>query len=108
MNILDIVGSACLEGGHEKVQKVRVRVGRASGVMPDALLFSFECARAGTVAAEAVLEIHEVPVGGSCRDCGADFTVEEKYVFRCPRCGGPSFDVLAGNELEVIDLEVEE
>lgn len=108
MSILEIVQSACVEAGHDRVEKVRVRIGRASGVMPDALLFAFECARSGTAAAGASLEIEEVPVGGHCRDCASDFTVDEKYVFQCPLCGGSSFKMGTGHELEVIDLEVED
>lgn len=108
MNILDIVASACEEGGHGKVEKVRVKVGRASGVMADSLHFSFECARVGTVAQEASLEIEEVPVGGHCRDCSSDFDVEGKFVLECPLCGGSSFSVDRGRELEIIDLEVED
>jgi hydrogenase nickel incorporation protein HypA/HybF len=108
MSILEIVQSACAQGGHDRVEKVRVRVGRASGIMSDALLFAFEVARSGTAAAGASLEIEEVPVGGHCRDCASDFTVDEKYVFRCPLCGGSSFKMQTGHELEVVDLEVEE
>ena len=90
------------------MEKIRVKVGKASGVVADSLLFSFECARAGTVAEGASLEIEEVPVGGYCRDCSRDFDVDGQYVLECPRCGGPSFSVDRGHELEVIDLEVED
>lgn len=107
LGILDIVSSACETGGHGRVEKVRVRVGKASGVMADALRFSFDTAREGTVAGEAALEIEEVPVGGRCRGCDSDFTVEEKYVFACPVCGGSDFSVERGHELEVVDLEVQ-
>lgn len=108
MSILDIVRAACEAGGHGRVEKVRVRVGRASGVMREALLFSFDAAKGGTAAGEAVLEIEDVPVGGRCRRCSSAFTVEEKYVLECPLCGGGEFTIERGHELEVVDLEVEE
>jgi hydrogenase nickel incorporation protein HypA/HybF len=108
LGILNIVRSACETGGHGRVERVRVRVGKASGVMTEALRFSFDAAREGTVAAEAELEIEEIPVGGRCRACRADFAVEEKYVFACPKCGGSEFSVETGHELEVVDLEVQE
>ena len=108
MSILDIVKSACEENRCTRVEAVRVKVGKASGVMADALLFSFDVAKVGTVAEGASLEIEEVPVGGRCRDCEADFTVPEKYVFQCPLCGGAAFTMHSGQELEVVDLEVEE
>lgn len=108
LGILDIVQETCGKEGIARVEKVRVKIGRASGIMPDALLFSFECARSGTVADGALLEVEEVPVGGHCEDCNRDFTVEEKYVLACPRCGGASFRVHSGQELEIIDLEGED
>jgi hydrogenase nickel incorporation protein HypA/HybF len=108
LSILDIVRDTCAGQGCGRVEKVRVRVGKASGVMPDSLLFSFDCAKSGTPAAEASLEIEEIPVGGHCRDCAADFTVDEKYVMACPLCGGAGFTVESGHELEVVDLEVDE
>jgi hydrogenase nickel incorporation protein HypA/HybF len=107
MSILDIVRDACAEEGCSRVEKVRVRIGKASGIMADSLLFSFDCARSGA-AAGATLEIEEVPVGGHCRDCASDFTVEEKYVLECPLCGGPAFTIDSGHELEVVDLEVDD
>jgi hydrogenase nickel incorporation protein HypA/HybF len=108
LSILDIVESACRDNDCSRVERVRVRIGRAAGVMSDSLSFSFDAAKGGTVAAGAALEIDEVPVGGHCRDCAADFTVGEKYVFGCPKCGGVEFTVHSGHELEVVDLEVDE
>lgn len=108
MGILDIVRAACLEQGLGRVETVRVRIGRATGVMPEALRFSFDVAKAGTPAAEAALEIEAVPLGGHCDGCGADFTVDEPYLLACPRCEGGAFRITGGNELQVVDLEVEE
>jgi hydrogenase nickel incorporation protein HypA/HybF len=107
MSILDIARDACAEQGSSRVEKVRVKIGKASGIMADSLLFSFDCAKSGG-AAGATLEIEEVPVGGHCRDCGADFTVDEKYVLQCPLCGGAAFTINSGYELEVVDLEVDD
>ncbi len=106
LSILDIVESACRNHDCSRVELVRVRIGRAAGVMSDSLSFSFDAAKGGTLAEGASLEIDEVPVGGHCRDCASDFTVEEKYVFGCPKCGGVEFTVHSGHELEVVDLEV--
>jgi len=108
LNILEIAGKARSDQGLGRIEKIRIRVGRASGAMTEALQFSYEAAREGTAAAGAVLEIEEVPVGGSCRSCGGDFTVDEKYVLQCPLCGGPDFVVTQGNELDITDMEVED
>ena len=107
MSILEIAEAACREGGHGRIEKIRVRIGRASGVLTDSLQLSFEAAREGTRAAGALLEIEEVPVGGACSSCG-DFSTEEKLVFTCSRCGGTDFTITRGSELDIIEMEVED
>ena len=108
MSILDIVASTCKEQGHSSVQSVRIRVGNASGIMTDSLVFSFDCAKNGTVAEGANLEIDKIPVGGDCQDCGSGFTVEKSsFVLNCPECGGTDFRISSGYELEIVELEVD-
>ena len=108
LSILDIAVETCGREGWDRVDTVRVKIGTASGVMTDALLFAWESARGGTPASKAELEIEVVPVGGSCRDCGEEFTVQEKYVILCPKCGGSEFTITSGRELHVTDLEVDD
>jgi hydrogenase nickel incorporation protein HypA/HybF len=107
LSILELAETACREGGHGRIEKIRIRVGRASGVLTDALQFCFEAAREGTAASGALLEIEEVPVGGTCSACG-EFSTEEKFVFACPCCGSADFTVSRGSELDIIDMEVED
>jgi hydrogenase nickel incorporation protein HypA/HybF len=107
LSVLDIVRTAAADAGLSRVDTVRLRVGRASGVQPDALRFAFDCSKAGTPADGAALQIEEVPIGGRCNSCNRDFTSPEAYVLACPLCGGASFRVTTGDELAVLDLEGE-
>jgi hydrogenase nickel incorporation protein HypA/HybF len=107
LSVLDIVRTAAADAGLARIETVRLRIGRATGVLPEALRFAFDCSKAGTPAAAAILEIEEVPVGGHCDCCDRDFTNPEPYVLACPLCGGASFRVLTGDELHVLDLEGE-
>jgi hydrogenase nickel incorporation protein HypA/HybF len=107
LSVLDIVRTAAAGAGLARVDRVRLRVGKATGVLPDALRFAFDCSKAGTPAEGAALEIEEVPIGGSCDGCGRDFTSAEAYVLACPLCGGAAFRVTTGDELAVLDLEGE-
>jgi hydrogenase nickel incorporation protein HypA/HybF len=107
LSVLDIVRNAAAEAGLASVGVVRLRVGRATGVLPEALRFAFDCSKAGTPADDATLEIDEVPIGGHCDACARDFTSPEAYVLACPLCGGSSFRVTTGDELHVLDLEGE-
>ncbi|MBM4129390.1 MAG: hydrogenase maturation nickel metallochaperone HypA, partial [Nitrospira sp.] len=83
-----------------------VRVGRASGVMPEALLFAFDAIKTGTVAEKASLTIDEIPIGGFCSSCNSEFSVEEPYVLFCPKCGETSFRLNTGRELDIQEMEV--
>jgi hydrogenase nickel incorporation protein HypA/HybF len=107
LSVLDIVRTAAASAGLTRVDAVRLRVGKATGVLPDALHFAFDCSKAGTPAATAALEIEEVPIGGHCDVCGRDFTSPEPYVLACPLCGGGRFRITTGDELAVLDLEGE-
>lgn len=105
-SVLDIAGENCKKAGYSRIDSIRLRIGRASGVMTDALLFAFDAIKIDTIAAGATVIIDEIPVGGICGNCGKDFITKEAYVLCCPECGGLSFKVNAGRELEILDMEV--
>ncbi len=105
-NLIEIVSEQCRKGGYSKVESIHLKVGRASGVMMDALLFAFDAIKADSLAQDAVLIIDEIAVSGRCGECGGAFAVKEEYVLQCPLCGGGSFKVLGGRELDIVDMEV--
>ena len=107
LSILDILAETCREEGRQSVVSVTVRIGKAAGVMPEALAFAFDSLKDNSVAAAATLVIEVVPVGGRCHDCGKEFSVDEPYVFSCPLCGSASFVVDRGREMEVVDMELQ-
>ena len=107
LSILDIVEEKCREAGGTTVDSVRVRIGKAAGVLPDALQFAFDAVKTTTVAEKAQLVIEHVPVGGVCLDCKKEFTVDDvQYVFSCPHCGSKTFEITSGREMEIIDMEI--
>ncbi len=106
MNVLDTVLAECRQRGFQRIEAVRLRIGRASGILPDALRFAFDIAKADTAADQAELHIELVPLGGHCRDCGHDFETPERVVFECPHCHGNDFSVARGYEMDIVDMEV--
>ncbi|MEJ2695802.1 MAG: hydrogenase maturation nickel metallochaperone HypA [Candidatus Sulfobium sp.] len=106
LSLLEIAAGECNKSGYGRIDSINVKVGRASGVMPDALLFAFDAIKEGSIARNAVLQIEEVPVSGRCSDCRKEFTVDQEYVLSCPLCGGGSFTITAGREMDIIDMEV--
>jgi hydrogenase nickel insertion protein HypA len=107
LSILDIVQSKCREEGCSSVDSIRVRIGKAAGIMTDSLIFAFDSAKDNTVAKNATLSVETVPVGGTCHECKKEFTVEDvQYVFSCPLCGSKSFEITRGREMEIVDMEI--
>lgn len=90
-----------------KVTAVYVKVGHLRQVVPAALLFSFELVAQGTVAEGATLEIESVPVEGRCRACAASGRLLA-FPLLCGNCGSSDLEIVAGEELLVDSLEMEE
>ena len=109
LSILDVVQEKCKEIGSPSLVSIRIRIGKAAGVLPDALQFAFEGAKEGTIAKQAKLIIEVVPIGGICADCKKPFTIDDlPYVLACPACGSSSFEITGGREMDIIDMETEE
>lgn len=68
-----------------RVLRVRLQVGRLSGVVPDALRFSFDLVTDGTPAEGAALEIDEPEGRAHCRACPSDPALKD-LVLLCD-CG---------------------
>ncbi len=90
--------------GTAPVTSVRVRVGRLSGVVPDAMRFCFELVTAGTPLDGATLEIEQPEGRARCRTCGAEFALAD-LILLCG-CGSADVEVLAGRELAVASVVV--
>jgi hydrogenase nickel incorporation protein HypA/HybF len=88
------------------VTAVHLRIGKVSGVVPDALRFCFDLVADGTPVQGARLEIDEPPGRARCRACGATFSVDDLVVL-CA-CGSADVEVLGGDELLVSAVELAE
>ncbi len=108
-NILEIVDEHVprKDGGPAKVKVVRIRVGDMAGVVPESLRFCFDVASQGTVAEGAKLDIEKVATRCACPNCKSEFEVE-RYAFVCSTCQSPNIELVSGNELDVVELEVSE
>ncbi len=89
----------------QSVERLNVRVGRLTGVIPESLRFCFQVARQETPFARATLNIEEVPVEAVCRDCGARTRIETAQ-FLCRACGSGQIQVVTGTELMVMSVEL--
>jgi len=107
-SMIDILAPVAREHRARRVLRARLRLGDFTHVDPDCLTFAFEVASRGTLLEGCALSITRVPLTVRCPACGwqGAGTVGER---RCPSCGGDGFTVVAGREiqLEAIDIDDE-
>jgi hydrogenase nickel incorporation protein HypA/HybF len=103
-SILDI---AVRHAGGRPVSRVEVAVGHLRQVVPSALSFAFELVAEGTPLAGAELVMNVVPATARCRACGEE-SVLDGFPLLCRACGSANLAVIAGEELRVESLDVEE
>jgi hydrogenase nickel incorporation protein HypA/HybF len=102
-----IVDVALRHAAGRRVAKVEVSVGALRQVVPDALDFAFGLVAQGTALDGAELELRHIAAVGRCRACAAQSEMDD-FPLRCGRCGGLEMDVLAGEELQVDALELDD
>jgi hydrogenase nickel incorporation protein HypA/HybF len=90
------------------VTAVHLRLGALSGVVKEALLFSYDLATEGTSLQGSQLIIEEVPVMVFCGACQERRPIRSLQSFCCATCDAPANDVVQGRELEVVALEINE
>jgi len=88
------------------ISAIHLKLGQLSGVVRDALQFSFEVACQGTAAEGSRLVIEEVPITLYCGVCEAERNPEPAYRLWCPVCDNPAPQIVRGKELEVVGLEI--
>jgi hydrogenase nickel incorporation protein HypA/HybF len=91
----------------QRVTRVRLEIGRLSAVVPDAIRFCFDICAQGTPLEGAELEIVDIPGRGLCGACGVEVPLAVP-AGRCSACGGASLRVIAGEELMIKEMEVQE
>lgn len=91
-----------------RVKKVFLNIGKLSGLVKDALLFSFDIAAQDTKLEGATLEIEEIPVIVHCDKCNVDSELGNPPIFRCKDCGESTANILQGKEMEIVSVEIED
>lgn len=107
---MSLVDVACeqAESLGARIEALHVRLGPLSGVVVEALAFSFTLACDGTPIAGARLVIETMPIVARCTTCSADRVIASAQHLHCPVCGDFTPDLIGGRELELFALEVEE
>jgi hydrogenase nickel incorporation protein HypA/HybF len=108
LSMIEMAKEESARRGDARVIALHLKLGSLSGVVKEALTFSFEIACQGTVLEGAKLIIEEVPVVIRCPACCEERETTSIQDLRCPECCDSSAEVVSGRELEVVALELEE
>ena len=98
----------CLQhSAGQRITAVVVEIGTLSGVVPEAVEFCFAACSSGTLAESARLEIKRQEAQGRCLDCSTLQPVERLYD-PCRQCGSYALEILSGEEMRVVEIEVDD
>ena len=103
--LVHLMRDAADGAGGGRVVSGRLLVGQLTCIDPGCLAFGFEIAARGTVAAGARLDIVPVPLRLRCRQCGVERGGE---LYEPCRCGAVAGEVLAGRELRLESIDVDD
>jgi len=108
MSMIEMASEEAARNDQTRVAALHLKLGPLSGVVKEALLFSYEIACQGTLLAGSQLIIEDVPVMVHCSSCNDESLVVSIQNLRCPSCSSSAVEVTQGRELEVVALELEE
>ena len=106
-SVVEIVDRAAYRNGVHHVSCVHIAIGGRRGLDLETLDAAFQTVARGTVAEGARLLVRVLPVTRRCHNCGTNFEAAASDC-ECPHCGHPHTDPITGEEVRVLDMEVEE
>lgn len=107
LSMIEMASEEAARRGGVQVHAIHLKLGELSGVVKDALLFSYEVACQGTPLEGSQLIIEEVPVVVRCPTCRADTALVSVQRLCCGVCGALTSEIVQGKELEVVALEIQ-
>ena len=105
--VVEIVDRAAYRNGVHHVARVHIAIGGRRVFDLQTLDAAFQTVARGTVAEGARLEVRVLPVTRRCHNCGTNFEAAADDC-ECPHCGHCHTDPITGEEVRVLDMEVED
>lgn len=90
-----------------KVKTIKIRIGKLSNILVDSLLFCYDAAVKDTFLHGSKLIIENSSLIINCRKCSSQTTAEE-IEFDCPKCGSADIEVIGGDVLQIVEIELYE
>jgi hydrogenase nickel incorporation protein HypA/HybF len=92
--LIDILRDEMLKHDAKALRSVRLNVGQMTAIVPDAL----------SEGARLIMEI--IPLRGYCSQCEEEFEIKD-YAFVCPSCESTKINTIGGQDLSIVEIEVD-
>ena len=106
-SMFDIVLEQAKKAQAKKVTRINLVIGAMTGVVSDSVQFYIDLLSKDTPVEGATVSFTSVPIKAKCLSCSHTFEVNELN-WKCPQCGSAQLDIIAGKELFVESIEVED
>jgi hydrogenase nickel incorporation protein HypA/HybF len=105
-SLISVAEEHARQAGATAIHSITLEVGALSGAIPEALEFAFDVCSKGSLAEGATLRIRRIAGRGRCAACAAATEIDQLTAV-CPACGALAFELVAGLELRVLELEID-
>ena len=105
--VLEIAVNKATQVEAKAVKRINLVIGDMCGLVDDCLQFYFGIISQDSIARGAELSFQRVPVLVKCSHCGSEFSPRQD-VWQCSQCQSGEVEVVAGKELYLESIEVEE
>ena len=106
-SVLDQLGGLQKQHAGKRISKVGLRIGELAGIDVDCLRFGFDCLIKDSPWERLALDIEWVQRRQRCPECNAEFRAEN-WATACPDCGEEATVTIAGEELQIAYIEVDD
>ncbi len=108
LGMLDELFRIAQENHAIKITRVKLKIGKMSGIVTDSLKFAFDAVKLEhPLLSQAEIVIEEVPLVYKCNDCHVSFNAADIYFPACPECGSGNLQLVSGEEQHIESVEVE-
>lgn len=106
-SVLDAVRSEVASRPGTRAVAVALRIGELAGVDPESLRFGFEALVKKSDLDPLRLDVEFIARTQECFECTLRFAAD-RYTLACPACGSLRGACIAGDELDIVSIELEE
>ena len=90
----------------EKINKINIKVGELTDLVPDCISYYFNIVARGTIAENTEINVEKIPVEIECNECGYKGIIG-KNDYKCPKCKGLQYEITKGREFYLDTMEVD-